>query len=473
VVAASLSLVATVGLSAAPSANAVPGAGVAAADRGFSTTDRAPGWASVEGGTKGGAGADAASTYLVADRAQLLVAFANHGEPDAPKIIYVKGTIFGNEASDGRLLGEQDLAPGYDIDKYLSCYGEDGVWSDSRFDYCGDQRRWRTTGSSKLKQQIELNVPSNTTIVGLGADAGFKQANLIFHVVDNVVVRNLTVEAPVDYFTSWDPWDGLTGAWNARFDAMSAITATHIWVDHVTLTDGDHLDVDAGASPNGAPINRHDGLFDMKDGTDFVTLSNSLLENHDKTMLLGSGDDNADTDEGHLKISIIGNHFKGIQERAPRVRYGDVHVLNNYFEAKVNDPRSPVVSTGAGGAHYFLGLGYQSQVLSERNAFDYTGPGADASVAVYVWNANRFEDVGSWFGGKPVDLGEIASEQYDALVRDLEASGEPLPDWASTGFAAGVDWAPPYGYRPLSTASAVKQHAKHETGAGVLDVRQG
>lgn len=436
----------------------------------FSTTSTAPGWASQNGGTDGGAGASPESTYVVSSRAELLTAFDNGGERTAPKIIYVDGTIHGNESPDGALLGPQDMAPGYDVQKYLSCFGDEG-WSDQTYEYCGDQRRLRQTGSNVLKRQIELSIPSNTTIVGIGEDAGFEQSTLMLHLAHDVVLRNLTVEAPVDDFSSWDPWDGDEGSWNARFDAVSSVTSTNIWLDHVTLTDGAHLDRDAPIGPNGSPMNRHDGLFDIKDGTDFVTMTNSIVTNHDKSMLFGSGDDNADTDEGALRVSLIGNYFDGTQQRAPRVRFGDVHVLNNYFVGTVNDPDSPMTSAAMGGHDYFIGLGYQSQVFSERNAFDYTGPGADATVAVSVWNANRFHDEGSWFMQQPVDLNTIAAEQFAAVVADLDEEGEPLPEWAQEGFTATVDWTPPYEYQPLDSAAAVKHHAKTRTGAGRLDVR--
>ena len=438
----------------------------------FVTTDEAPGWASANGGTDGGAGAADDAIHVVSDRQELLAALDNGGARSEPKIVYVAGTIHGNEAADGRLLGEQDYAPGYDVQKYLSCFGPDG-WSDQLHEYCGQQRRLRTTGSNALKRQIELSVPSNTTLVGLGDDAGIVQGNVMLHLAHDVVIRNLTIEAPVDHFSSWDPWDGDEGAWNARFDAMSAVTSTNVWVDHVTLTDGRHLDRDAPAGPGGKPMNRHDGLFDMKDGSDFITVSSSHIVNHDKTMLLGSGDDNADTDAGRLRVSIVGNFFEGTKQRSPRVRFGQVHVLNNYFLGRVNDPESPVTGSTLGGHDYFIGLGHESQVLSERNAFDYTGPGADAQIAVRVWNATRFHDEGSWFNQRPVDLDAIAAEQYEQRVAEAaEAAGpgEPLPGWATTGFTPAVEWAPPYEYRPLTTADAVERQARTGTGAGRLTV---
>lgn len=163
-----LTVTATGVLTVAPGAVAGPDA--APGDT-FSTTDAAPGWASQNGGTVGGAGAADESIHVVTDRRELLAALDNGGARDAPKIIYVSGTIHGNETDDGTLLGEQDFAPGYDHAKYLSCFGPEG-WSDQAYEYCGSQRRLRVTGSNAMKRQTELKIPSNTTLVGLGDDAG-------------------------------------------------------------------------------------------------------------------------------------------------------------------------------------------------------------------------------------------------------------------------------------------------------------
>ncbi|NUR39344.1 MAG: pectate lyase, partial [Streptomyces sp.] len=125
--------------------------------------DRTPvGWGA---GTTGGAGG---TTWTVHTRAELKDALAATG----PKVIRVVGSINGHEADDGSLLGEQDYAPGYDLAKYMSCFGEDGAtWSDTRHDYCKQQRQSRQTGSNKEKAQIQLTVPSDTTLVGVGENA--------------------------------------------------------------------------------------------------------------------------------------------------------------------------------------------------------------------------------------------------------------------------------------------------------------
>lgn len=403
------------------------------------------GWATANGGTDGGAGAPASSTYVVSTRAELLAALDNGGQRTAPKIIYVDGVIDGNERADGTLMGEQDYAPGYDIQKYLSCFTEAG-WSDQTHDYCGDQRRKRQTGSNNMKRQIELSVPSETTILGLGKNAEIRGATVMLHLAHDVVIRNLTVEAPRDFFTSWDPGDGEKGAWNARFDAVSSVTSTNIWLDHVRLTDGRFPDSSAPIGPSDKPVNFHDGLFDIKDGTDFVTLSNSRVENHDKAMLFGSGDGNWDTDRGKLRATIVRNYFDGVTQRSPRVRFGQVHVVNNYFRADVEDAVSPIRP----GAGYFIGVGVESQVVSERNVFEYVGPGADASIAVSGFGG-AFVDEGSWFGTRPVDLSAT-------LPADIT--------W-------GVSWDPAdvYDYRALRTPWTVKAYGAHLTGPGILPVR--
>ncbi len=429
-------------------------------------------------GTNGGAGAPAENRYEVNTLAGLKAALANHGEPKAPKIVYINGTIDGNQTPDGRIMGEQDYAPGYDINKYMSCFGPEGkTWSDQTFEYCKKQRQLRQTGSNNMKRQIEVSLPSNTTVIGLGADSGFIGANIVILSATNVVMRNLSVEAPVDFFTSWSPDDG-DGAWNARFDAVSSVTSDHLWIDHVRLTDGRFPDSEAPIGFGGKPANRHDGLLDLKDGTDYVTVSNSKLYNHDKTMLLGSGDEHVQKDAGKLKVSYIGNHFENIQQRGPRVRFGQVHVLNNYFVGSTDHAQYPMISEGQGGTSYFLGAGYDSRIFSERNAFDYTGPGAEESVMVSSYNGHRFHDEGSWFNGAESDLEAVAKSSFEQnraeALAEGELSGTPAPDWSAWEFTTDVGWDPAdaYSYKAFTTPQAVRNHALQFTGPGVLAVKQ-
>ncbi|MBC9712768.1 pectate lyase [Streptomyces sp. TRM66268-LWL] len=396
--------------------------------------ERGPvGWASMNGGTTGGSGG---AVWTVETRAELKEALENGGDPAAPKTIRVVGDINGHEAADGSgaLLGEQDYAPGYDLGKYQSCFGLDGTtWSDTRYAYCKQQRTLRQTGSHREKAQIQLTVPSNTTLVGVGGDARLLGVFLTVNTGTNIIVRNLELEAPVDHFTSWSPDDGTQGNWNARFDAMTVITGRNIWIDHCTFTDGRFPDREAPVGFHGKRVQRHDGLLDIEDGSDFITVSDSRFTDHDKALLIGSGDGRGERDRGHLKVTFFRNLFTDITQRAPRVRFGQVHVVNNVYRGQAPD-------TG-----YALGVGVESAVFSEGNVFAY--PEADPSFVLAAYGGTAFRDRGSWFDGRPADLNSLAA-------------GLGLTD------AVGWDPADVYAYRPLKSRAAVEHYVLHHAGAG-------
>ncbi|MFC7265147.1 pectate lyase family protein [Streptomyces lutosisoli] len=389
------------------------------------------GWASVNGGTTGGAGGTVTTVHT---RAELKEALAGGGDPTAPKVIRVAGDINGHETDDGSLLGEQDYAPGYDLAQYMSCFGEDGTtWSDTRYDYCKRQRTLRQTGSTKEKAQIQLTVPSNTTLVGAGDGARLLGVFLTVNTGTNIIVRNLHLEAPVDYFTSWSPDDGTQGNWNARFDAMTVVTGKNIWVDHCTFTDGRFPDRDAPVGFHGKHVQRHDGLLDIEDGSDYITVSDSRFADHDKALLIGSGDGRGDRDRGHLKITFARDLFTDIVQRGPRVRFGQVHVVNNVYRGRPGDTL------------YALGAGLESAIVSEHNVFAY--PQGDPSMVLAAYGGTHFRDTGSWFNGRPARL-------------DAVATGLGLTD--------DVGWEPAdaYDYRQFTSPSAVEHYVLRHSGAG-------
>jgi pectate lyase len=97
----------------------------------------------------------------------------------------------------------------------------------------------------------------------------------------------------------------------------------HIWIDHCSL-----------GNPTALPANTEvpDGACDVKDGASFVTISFCKFQHHWKTSLNGHSDNNGATDAGRLKITYYGNYFLNTNSRHPRVRFGEVHVLNNLYE---------------------------------------------------------------------------------------------------------------------------------------------
>ncbi|WP_306210251.1 pectate lyase family protein [Actinoplanes sp. RD1] len=164
-----------------------------------------------------------------------------------------------------------------------------------------------------------LRVRSNKTIIG-NSGAAIVGCGLNINGDRNVIIRNLS-------FRGWND------------DAINVQeSATNIWVDHNTFSDG------------------YDGAVDIKRGSDFVTVSWNRVFDHDKSMLLGHSDDNASQDTGHLRVTYHHNWFDASTQRHPRVRFGNpVHVYNNYYYS--NSGYGVASTEGAG-------------VLVENNSFE-------------------------------------------------------------------------------------------------------
>ncbi|KAF3780144.1 putative pectate lyase 22 [Nymphaea thermarum] len=81
-------------------------------------------------------------------------------------------------------------------------------------------------------------------------------------------------------------------------DGVSIFGASHIWVDHCSLS------------------NCHDGLVDAIHGSTAITISNNYMTHHDKVMLLGHSD--SYTQDKDMQVTIAFNHFgEGLVQRMP------------------------------------------------------------------------------------------------------------------------------------------------------------
>ncbi|MGC9664974.1 pectate lyase family protein [Planosporangium sp. 12N6] len=338
-------------------ARLLPAAAGRSAVGGWATT--ADGWAAESGGTSGGASAGPDQISVVRDRAGLVRALggdnATNGANATPKIIVVAGTIDGNVDDAGRTLTCADYAdPAYSLPAYLTAY-DPATWGTSAVP-AGPLEDARVRSAGNQGRRVKITVGSNTTIVGVGPHARILGANLVLDKVDNVVIRNLTFEDAHDCFPSWDPTDGATGNWNSLYDNVSLTGATHVWIDHNTFTDG--ANPDSGQPLHfGRPYQVHDGELDITKASDLVTVSYNHLRDHDKTMLIGSSD-KPGNDVGRLRVTIHHNRFTDLGQRAPRVRYGQVHVYDNLYE----------VPSGADYG-YSWGVGVQSHIYAENNYF--------------------------------------------------------------------------------------------------------
>jgi pectate lyase len=350
------------------------------------------GWASAEGGTTGGSTAAPAQIYTVTNREQLVQALGgdNTGADATPKIIYIKGVINGNEDDAGNPLTCADYTTdGYSLAAYLQAY-DPAVWGRTAVP-SGPLEAARVASHLKQSARVEIYIPSNTTIVGADPGARVIGANFMVQGVNNVIIRNIQFEDAFDCFPQWDPTDGATGNWNSAFDNISVLgNSTHVWVDHNSFTDANQPD---SLDPTyfGRQYQPHDGELDITKGADLVTVSWNRFANHDKTMLIGSTD-KPTYDVGKLRVTIHHNDFENTIQRLPRVRYGQVHVYDNYYNESAN-----------AAFLYGIGVGVSSQIY-EQNDYYVLPTGFNPGNIIGYYKGTAIHTEGDIVNGQPVDL---------------------------------------------------------------------
>lgn len=147
----------------------------------------------------------------------------------------------------------------------------------------------------------------------------------------NVIIRNISVK----------------GVGAVDEDDEDCLQINHesknIWIDHVHVFDG------------------HDGNMDIVNQSDYVTVSwskftyTSASKNHQFSNLFGNSDSKT-ADANALKITAHHNWWgDGVKERMPRVRFGQVHVVNNLYTSK--------------SASYCVRAGMKANIRVENNVF--------------------------------------------------------------------------------------------------------
>lgn len=209
----------------------------------------------------------------------------------------------------------------------------------------GSDRVIQITDTIELVNGERLDVyGNNLTIEGFGSGAMLRNGGLNLK-GSNIIVRNLSIG---DAYQQGH-WDGKG---NPTTDAIT-VYGTHIWIDHCELFHG------------------FDGLLDVSSSGkltgDLITVSWTKFSNHNKVMLIGSNDQCVEC-RGKHRVTVHHCWFDGasrfydsidhswyrVQQRMPRVRYGDVHVYNNYYE-DVKD--------------YAIAARFESSVYVENNYF--------------------------------------------------------------------------------------------------------
>ncbi|EMS64552.1 hypothetical protein TRIUR3_22914 [Triticum urartu] len=162
-----------------------------------------------------------------------------------------------------------------------------------------------------LSQELIMN--SFKTIDGRGANVHIANgACITIQYVTNVIIHGLhihdcrpTGNAMVRSSPSHYGWRTM-----ADGDAVSIFGASHVWVDHCSLS------------------NCADGLVDAIMGSTAITVSNNYFTHHNEVMLLGHSD--SYLKDKAMQVTIAFNHFgEGLIQRMPR--HGYFHVVNNDY----------------------------------------------------------------------------------------------------------------------------------------------
>ncbi|HOJ93460.1 MAG TPA: pectate lyase [Dictyoglomaceae bacterium] len=160
------------------------------------------------------------------------------------------------------------------------------------------------------KESTQVNVASNKTIIGVTPDASIVGWGINLKKVDNVVIRNLTIK---NIFES------------SKNDAITIETSSNIWIDHCTLS-SDMVIVPERENEK----DKVDALCDIIKASSGITISWNIFENSWKCTQVGSSD--SSTVDVDARVTYHHNIFRNTNSRNPSIRFGVVHIFNNYYK---------------------------------------------------------------------------------------------------------------------------------------------
>ena len=246
-----------------------------------------------------------------------------------------------------------------------------------------------------------LNITgSNKTIIGLKPGTVLK-APIHISKASNIIVRNIVIQGPGS--NADQAWDNLTIENNG---------SKNIWIDHCEFWDG------------------QDGNADVVKGADNVTFTWCIFgykkkSTHNLSNLIGSSDNEPES-EGKLNVTYMFNWWQAANQRKPRCRYGNVHVVNNLLTGNASITNGTDV----------LGVsaGHMCRVRTERNVF------INEANPIYTGNAN----------------GTGVNEVIDNIFTNCSGNTR----------GTGTSFTPPYEYQSfMLKASEVEAAVKANAGA--------
>lgn len=234
-----------------------------------------------------------------------------------------------------------------------------------------------------------LKIAGNKTIIGADSSATI-YGGIEMSGVSNVIVRNLNIH----------------GIWpnSGPDDAVALHNSHHVWIDHLNIWD-------AG-----------DGILDITNESNYVTVSwckfwyTNPSNPHRLACLIGSGGGDHPEDWDKLKVTYHHCWYNTlVDQRMPRIMYGQVHVFNDYYTCSGNS--------------YCIGVGSYGSALIENNYFKEVNNPHQFMYDVYCWITAR---------GNVYDNTSGSTDDGKGGTRDVG-----IPGWA---FPVEAFENPPYLY---------------------------
>lgn len=193
----------------------------------------------------------------------------------------------------------------------------------------------------KITVNGAVDVMSDKTIRGADASAtvvgGFNMNG-----VSNIIIKNLNIQ------------------YGGTADTIASRKSHHVWYDHLNIWDAT------------------DGLLDITNESDYQTVSwckfwySNTSNDHRLASLVGSGGGDHPEDEGKLRVTYHHNWWaQNVDQRMPRVMYGEGHIYNNYY----NSP----------GNSYCIGFGSYASILVQNNYFEKVKSPHELMYDVYAY----------------------------------------------------------------------------------------
>lgn len=222
-------------------------------------------------------------------------------------------------------------------------------------------------------------------------------------------------------------------------DAVSVQDSEGVWVDHCTFESLNQTK------------DYEDGSTDITHGSRNVTVSWCHYIKTQKSCLVG----HSNNQSGDVQITATFHHnwFEGSSSRHPRVRFGTVHVYNNFFD---------------GNTTYGVGSAYGAMVLVEYNYFD----GVQLPTDICTYPAKE--------SGESNLQGSVAGYLYptrNVYANKPSKARSPYPlsniQYTKYGGTAGTgltyaNFKPAYDYT-VTAAENVPSVVKAGAGAGKMD----